>query len=422
MIDAALQPDWSYSQYEAASVVYELQRAEAEIAKVVISEPARAVALYETLLDACDATAEDVDDSDGEFGTFAGSVYLGWIKARQAAGADSAETTQLLLKFMEDDSYGFCNDLVPSAVKVLDRAGLESFEREARTRFDKACTEVDERKRKEPNPGYRVDRWADMLRAIYSHRRDAGKYIDLAGRAGLTQADCHTIATIFQAKRKPNDALDWVERGLGIETGKHYGAGASYGLDEMRRALLVKLGRGAEALDSAWAEFQEDPDESTYEVLVRYVPKAERGAWHEKAMELSEKGDLDSLIGLWLTAKEVGRLAARLERTSDSELERLSHYVTEPAAERLAKTHPGVAAKVFRALCMRIVDAGKSEYYFAALSNLEKAKSCYERAGLDEQWMMLAAEIRRKHHRKSGFMPGFERIAGGAQPRKARPF
>ena len=56
MIDDALQPDWSWSQYEASSVVSELQRAEAEIAKLVGSEPARAVALYETLLEACDAT------------------------------------------------------------------------------------------------------------------------------------------------------------------------------------------------------------------------------------------------------------------------------------------------------------------------------------------------------------------------------
>ena len=305
MIDAALQPDWSYSQYETASIIYELQRAEAEVAKLVGSDPARAVALYEKLMDACEATVEEVDDSDGEFGTFAGSLYLGWIRARQAAGADSAETTRLLQKFMEDDSYGFCNDLAPSALKVLDRAGLESFEREVRARFDTACIGVDELKsRKEPNPGYYVDRWAGMLKAIYSDRCDVGKYIQLTERAGLTKADCHSIATIFQSKRKPNDALAWVERGLGIEAGNNYGA--SYGLDEMRRALLGKLGRGSEALDSAWAEFQADPDESTYEEFLRYVPKAERGTWHEKAMELSAQGDLDSVIGLWLATKEIG--------------------------------------------------------------------------------------------------------------------
>jgi hypothetical protein len=139
-------------------------------------------------------------------------------------------------------------------------------------------------------------------------------------------------------------------------------------------------------------------------------------------MDAAEQGGLGSVIGLWVGAKEVGRLAERLERTSDAKIEGLSHYVTEPSAERLAKTHPGVAAKVFRALCMRIINGGKSKYYDAALSNLEKAKTCYQRAGLDVQWQALIAEIRREHRRKSGFMPGFERIVRGTGPGKGPSF
>lgn len=99
--------------------------------------------------------------------------------------------------------------------------------------------------------------------------------------------------------------------------------------------------------------------------------------------------------------------------TNDTELEALSHYVTEPAANRLAGTHLGVAAKVFRALWIRIVDEGKSKYYFEALSHREKARNCYLKAGLDGQWQTLIAEVRRKHRRKSSFMPGVERIARG---------
>lgn len=44
-------------------------------------------------------------------------------------------------------------------------------------------------------------------------------------------------------------------------------------------------------------------------------------------------------------------------------LEGLSHYTTEPAAKRLAKLDPAVAAKLFRALGMRILNARKSKYY-----------------------------------------------------------
>jgi hypothetical protein len=307
-------------------------------------------------------------------------------------------------------------------VKVLDRAGLEAFESEVRARFDKECAAMRERKPASPNPNYARDGWCRMLKAVYSQRRNVAKYIELTLETELTQADCEAIAAMFQARSKPNDALAWVERGLAIEKPNASGRGAGYKLSEMRRALLVKLNRGGEALDSAWAEFQAHPGKFTYEELVRYVPKAARGAWHEKAMDAAEQGDLDSVIELWLAAKEIGRLAERLDRTSDAELESLSHYATEPAAERLAKTHPGVAAKVFRALCIRVVDAGKSKYYAAALSNLEKAKNCYLRAGLDAQWQALIAEIRREHRRKSSFMPGFERIALGTRASKEPSF
>jgi len=226
---------------------------------------------------------------------------------------------------------------------------------------------------------------------------------------------------MFQAKRKPNDALAWLERGIQMEKPDDFQSGAGR-LAEMRRALLAKLGRGGEALDSAWGEFRAHPSKFTYEELMRYVPKAERGTWHERAMTASEKGELGSLIELWLGAKEIGRLAERLDCASNTQIESLSHYVTEPAAERLAKTHPDIAAKVFRALCMRIIDAGKSKYYNAALSNLEKARTCYQGAGLEAQWKALVAEIRREHHRKTGFIPGLERIVAGTGPSKEPSF
>ena len=420
VIESALQPGRFIGWNEGFSFVSGLRHLESEIKNIVASDPARAVTLYETFIAGCTLKAEEIDDSDGEHGTFAGGLFCGWIAARQAAGADRGQTAKLLLAWMDDDGYGFCNDLERSAVKVLDRAGLEAFEREVQVRFEAAYSAAGKREDRALN--YNCDRWGQMLRAIYSEQRSIQKYLDLTERTGLTQADCEAIATMFQAKRKPDDALAWLERGIQMEKPDAFQLGASHKLAEMRRALLAKLGRGNEALDSAWAEFQAHPGEFTYAELIRYVPKAERGAWHEKAMVASEQGDLASLIDLWLGAKEIDRLVARLDLASDTQLEGLSHYVTEPAAKRLAKTHPGVAAKVFRALCMRIIDAGKSKYYDAALSNLEKAKSCYQSAGLDAQWQALAAEIRRDHFRKSAFMPGFERIARDARPEKEPSF
>lgn len=217
-IESALEPGSYIGWNEGFTFVSDLSGVEPEIAKLVASEPGRTVALYETFIAACNEKAEEIDDSDGEFGTFAGGLYCGWIVARQSAGADRSETARLLLGWMDDDSYGFCNDLERSAVKVFDRAGLDAFESEVRARFDNECATLNGRKRPAvPNPNYARDRWCGMLKAVYSQQRNVAKYIELTIRTELTQADCEAVAAMFQARRKPNDALAWVERGIAME-------------------------------------------------------------------------------------------------------------------------------------------------------------------------------------------------------------
>ncbi|MDN5850779.1 MAG: hypothetical protein L0H63_14260, partial [Nitrococcus sp.] len=61
----------------------------------------------------------------------------------------------------------------------------------------------------------------------------------------------------------------------------------------------------------------------------------------------------------------------------------------------------------------RIVNAKKSKYYDAALSNFERAKRCFEQAGLDDEWNKTVRQVRADHQRKNSFMPGFERLVAG---------
>ena len=71
---------------------------------------------------------------------------------------------------------------------------------------------------------------------------------------------------------------------------------------------------------------------------------------------------------------------------------------------------------------MRIVNAGKSKYYGAALDNLEHAKKCCARAGLRADWELLVADVRARHYRKKGFMAGLERIVSCAAMRPGPTF
>lgn len=398
LMEAVLHPGRYISYSEGFGFIASLEGVASQIQTLLSTDPTRAVALYEKFLAGCNDIAEDIDDSDGYLGMFAADLICRWIQARQAANADPDETAKKLLARMDDDPYGFASGLERQTAEAFDRKGLQSLEREIRARFDAT--------------GGRW--WADSLRAIYLAQRDVDKYVELCRGTDLSPGDCEAIAGLLQARRKFTEALTWVQQGLELQKGDPFPTMGGR-LANLKRHLLRNLGRGDEALHSAWAEFQAHPSKLSYDELMRYVPKPGRGAWHEKAMEAAEGGPLSSLIDLWLAAKETGRLVERLRNASNRELEGVSHYVTEPAAKRLAKPHPDVAAKVYRALGMRIVNASKSRYYGAALASLEEAKRCYAKAGRHREWEALVSEVRRAHHRKHGFMPRFERIAASSR-------
>jgi uncharacterized Zn finger protein len=121
-------------------------------------------------------------------------------------------------------------------------------------------------------------------------------------------------------------------------------------------------------------------------------------------------------MDLLVATKELERLADLVRQATDHALEGLGHYTTEPVAKKLEKTHPDLAARLWCAQGLRIVNAKKSKYYDAALSNFESAKRCFERVGLDAEWQKIASQVRADHHRKRGFMSGFERLVAGSGP------
>jgi hypothetical protein len=416
-IEAALQPGRFIAYGAGWEFISGLEAVAGQLEKLVHTDPERAVGLYETFLAGCYEKAEALDDSSGNFGMFVVSLYCGWIKARQAAGSNADETARLLLDRMGNDPYGFAYTLERDAVKVMNKEGLAAFERQVRAQFDAtdAAEPASDRAHRR-DPAYARRRWGEVLRAIYTQQRDVQTYVALCVKTEISARDCLVVATMLKTRRKRDEALAWVDRGLVVEKTHPHGSMAGHDLAKLKRELLTKLGRSRDALEDAWAEFREHPSTFSYEELMRFVPKAERAAWHAKAMDAAERADLGSLIELWLETREHERLVQRLRTATDAEIEGLSHGRTAPAAKRLAKSHPDVAAKVYRALGMRILNAKKSKYYDAALSNFEDAKRCYERSGLQRDWEVLVADVRRAHHRKAGFMAAFERLIAGHAP------
>jgi hypothetical protein len=236
---------------------------------------------------------------------------------------------------------------------------------------------------------------------------------------GVTAKDCLAVARMFITCCSPDDALVWVERGLELCKKTRHGAMEDYDLKRLRREILTVLGRGNEALEDAWVEYCRKPCMPAYEDLMKLVPDSDRLKWHDKAIDATENADFDSLFELLTKTGELDYLSELIRRSTDADLERLSHYITEPAAEVVENSRPDVAARLWRAQGMRIVNAKKSKYYNAALLNFERSKRCYERAGLSGEWKKIVIQVRSVHRRKSGFISGFERIVAGMGNRQS---
>ncbi len=233
-IELALNPS-AFVPYDACfSFVSDLDKVAANIAKLVSSDPARAVTLYETFLAACYVKIEELDDSSGSFGQFVNGLYCGWIKARQAVGADPGETASRLLTWMDQDDYGFCYRLEMEAVKVFNQANLAAFVKLVRARFDSAAKKTAKENGKlRERPDYLRRRWGEVLRTLYATQKDVAAYVALADETGITAKDCHAVATLLVSKRKPQDALSWVERAFETDKQAPHGSMASHDLAKL---------------------------------------------------------------------------------------------------------------------------------------------------------------------------------------------
>ena len=108
-IETALRPGQFIDWRMASAFTSDLDEVAAEINQLASADPGRAVRLYESFMAGCYEKTEEIDDD--AFGIFIERLYCGWLKARQAAGADPDETASLLLDRMRDDPYNYTYEL-----------------------------------------------------------------------------------------------------------------------------------------------------------------------------------------------------------------------------------------------------------------------------------------------------------------------
>lgn len=414
-IEAALRPGKFISAQDSFDFIEDLDRVREAIATLLPKEAKRAAELCETFLAGCAAKADEVDDSHGNFGDFVQSLVCDWVRARRAAGCDAVETVRTLLRWKAKDEHSFFYGIERELTETFNRVERVAFTNVMRTKFD-------EEFKKAGGPGaprphydapYQLREATDTLKTIYESARDAGAYAKLCQVMGVSPKDCERIAKILQSRSKPEQALEWVERGLKLEAQEKWPNQDAWELSGIKRDLLKSLGRRDEALQLAWEEFRGHPGEYSYADLMGCVPAAERAGWHAKAMEAAETASLGSCVELYLKTREFLRLAARVGRSNDEELRGLYYLRAIEAAKKLAKEHPAQAAALYRGQALHILDRKKSQLYGSAVKYFSEARRCYEAAGQSGEWRGLVERVLKEHARKQSFLAKFSPVANG---------
>jgi len=414
-IELALCPGCYIRYDDMSDFARDLDQVQSKIdALVAGGEATRAVGLYEILLAGCYDKIEECDDSKADLGMFWDDAFCGWVKARQAAGCPPDETVRQIIRWIENDNYGFCFEIEKDVAKVLDKEGLRLFTSHFSSQMEQAMSASGDSKPRaifECENNIRLP--AIRLKAIYRARNDSRAYATLCEGIGLTPKDCEHLAEMEVEKRRWDKAWEWVRQGLALGSVRDWRNECSYQLDHLKLKVLSKLGRTGEALSMAWADFEKYPSELAYEAFMEFVPKAEQSQWHEKAMDVAARGDIGQFMDLCVKAKEWHRLAERVHEAGHGALEAISHYHLEPVAHAMAKRDIPAAAKVCRALAIRILNSKKSKYYDQALRHFRKARDLYIKAKLTDEWQAVVDTVRSAHGRKYGFMAEFEDIVSG---------
>ena len=205
---------------------------------------------------------------------------------------------------------------------------------------------------------YLYRRSVDILKAVFTKRRDVEGYADLCeAERDIAPKDCQTLAEMSLRRGRKEEALAWTERGLALEANSRWPNRSAWRLPELRRTILKKLGRSGDALAAAWEEYRRAPSSYAYQELMKCVPKEARANWHAKAVAILGDADLSARIGILMLTGERAGLAAVIESAAREDLMALGYYTLEPVATKLGRSHPLLAAKLRIAMGLKFVEA-----------------------------------------------------------------
>jgi len=420
-IETALQPGQYIDYNQASSFIRGLEKIKNNL--IHDSDAKRAVGLFEIFISGCYDKVEEIDDSGEDLSMFFQELFILWINARQKADFCANETVKIIIRWMDNDDYGFCYKIEKDLSHALDEKGYLLFLKHFEDSFEKAYIPFKDQESKYLyDYPHTVIKLVKSLIEIYMSKADIKSYIALMNKIRVSPLDCENIASLYVAKNQFNDALEWIDKGISLEKERKWHNQSGWALSKTRRKLLWKLGRHDDAFADVWEDFMRSPCVYAYEEAMEYISKDEMQEWHTKAMNIAEDGSLRNYLNICVFTGELEALTDRILSVKQEELEKAIDYGSDDIAKVLEKDYKEASARIYRIIAMQIVGRGKSKYYKSALIYFQKTKILYEKIGQKKEWLELVYEMRKLHKRKYSFIGPFEEIVAGKTMKSQESF
>ncbi len=359
---------------------------------------ATAVTMLEKITAIAAHEYESMDDSDGDFAAFIGSLGHAWIDASLMLETNQRRRSSLATRIESWQTrfgdYGAGEELgvaalvleesAEAAELLLDNDDLRSLHA-AQLRIFARRGLTNEYLALARKSGARTS-YLSML--VYAGNVDCA--IAEAPKLIKKPAEALHLVALLCEREKPDDALAIGERGLGLR-GEGLGE-----LGSRMRDLARERGNPALALRAAAVVVRDWPTLQDY----RALEKAAGAQW--KRMRPNILNDVrlatnvEGAICILLAEKLVPEAIRMLERGDVY----VSDELLETAVRAAINTESQWALDTARGQAERIMNPGKSEYYHHAGRWLGHARAAYRQAGLEQEWQSYRAALLLRHKRK----------------------
>lgn len=348
-----------------------------------------AITLAEYALELLESSAERVDDSDGGLSEVIARVEEIHLAACEAGSPDPVELAECLVTRAVASEYEAFHDVLPEYEEVLGPAGLARY----RELVEQAWQKLPPNKLDD----YSARRFviAHLMENLAESSGGTDGLIEVLARDVSSAYDVLRIAERLCADGRDDEALTWLERGLGDFPPDHR-------LRTLAAGIHVRAGRRDSAGELLWANFTDRPSSESFRAL-REATAGGFAPWRERALAFladapptggARSPRRSTLVEILLADADIDAAwqAAVEGGCSDGLWLRL--------ARARATAHPADAIPVLLRAADQAIELRNRDSYQAAARLLTEARTLSTRCGRDNDFREHLAALRDAHRTK----------------------